>query len=436
MNIDMSNLKERIYFQKTREYFIEVEKSFYDGNYRSATVMLYSVIIADLLYKLEELRDLYQDGVATDILKKINKLRNENRNNSEWETQLIKEVVERTELIEDITYTNLEHLKKLRNFSAHPALDNDNKLIAPIRETICGLIDEMLNKILIRPPMYASKIIDLITNDISKMKWLYWEDKEKFEVYLNKKYLNRMGKIMKMQVFKAFWKFVFKLEDEECNSNRDINLQFIKIIMQQNKLKCIEAIRDENQFYNQINNNADINQYLIEFLYDFPDVFEMLETPTKLTLDLVYREKPYLNLISHYKYSNIDEFLASIKSNQLTEPKYIKLLEKYIIEQEKEASLYDKYIEIIKESSSFNESDRLFSYIILNNVEKFSKTQTISLIEIINENDQIYNRNRSYNDNNKIIEKKSKCLGGEFDYKKYENFKFSEEVLEQNLLPF
>ena len=242
MNIDMSNLKERIYFQKTREYFIEVEKSFYDGNYRSATVMLYSVIIADLLYKLEELRDLYQDGVATDILKKINKLRNENRNNSEWETQLIKEVVERTELIEDITYTNLEHLKKLRNFSAHPALDNDNKLIAPIRETICGLIDEMLNKILIRPPMYASKIIDLITNDISKMKWLYWEDKEKFEVYLNKKYLNRMGKIMKMQVFKAFWKFVFKLEDEECNSNRDINLQFIKIIMQQNKLKCIEAI--------------------------------------------------------------------------------------------------------------------------------------------------------------------------------------------------
>ena len=436
MNKDISSLKGKIYFPKTKEYFIEVEKSFYDGNYRSATVMLYSVIIADILYKLEELRDIYQDKVAEDILKKINNLRNSCKSNSEWEIQLIKEVKGRMELIEDNTYVNLEYLKKLRNFSAHPAFDRNNELIAPTREIIYGLIDEMLKGLLIRPSMYASQIIDLITNDISQIKWIFLEDEEKFDSYLNNKYLNKMGKVMKMQVFKAFWKFVFKLDNEECNTNRDINFQLLKIIMKNNKLACIENIRYNSQYYNQINNDININQYLIEFMYSFPDIYEMLETTTKTTLDLVYREKAYLNIISYYKYSNIKNFLETIKGYQLTEIKYIALLEKYIFEQKKDDVLYDKYIEIVKESGSFNQSDYLFSYTILNNIEKFSKDQIISLISAINENSQLYNRNRAYSDNNIIVKKCANKLGIDFNYKKYENFKFSEEVLNKVLLPF
>ena len=216
----INEIKEKIYFPRTKEYFLEVEKSFFDGNYRSATVMLYSVIIADILYKLEELRDIYQDGVAKDILKKIDKERDENKSNSEWEMHLLKEVKDRTELIEDITFINLEYLKKLRNFSAHPAFDKNNELIAPTRETIAGLIEEMLNQILIRPPIFASKITDLISNDIAEKKWIFLEDEEKFNTYINNKYLNRTGINMKMQILKAFWKFVLKLDNDECNEKR------------------------------------------------------------------------------------------------------------------------------------------------------------------------------------------------------------------------
>lgn len=50
---------EDIYFAKTKEYFNEVLSNYANGNYRSAIVMLYSVAICDLLFKLQELLDMY-----------------------------------------------------------------------------------------------------------------------------------------------------------------------------------------------------------------------------------------------------------------------------------------------------------------------------------------------------------------------------------------
>ena len=111
-------------------------------------------------------------------------------------------------------------------------------------------------------------------------------------------------------------------------------------------------------------------------------------------------------------------------------------MEKYAIKQNKCDFLYDKYIEIFKNSASYNEADRLFSCIIANNLKKFSKEQTILLIDAINGNDQLYNRNRAYYDNNKIIEIKANILGLEFNYLEYENFKYSKELLEKVILPF
>ena len=66
-----------IYFTKTREYFQEVLSSYSNGNYRSAVVMLYSVAICDILFKLRELKDMFNDTVADEILKEVEKCRNE-----------------------------------------------------------------------------------------------------------------------------------------------------------------------------------------------------------------------------------------------------------------------------------------------------------------------------------------------------------------------
>jgi len=72
--------------------------SFINGNYRSAIVMLWTVVVADLIYKLQVLRDLYADTVAGNILTEIENRQTANPTNPEWEIYLIDEVKSRFQI--------------------------------------------------------------------------------------------------------------------------------------------------------------------------------------------------------------------------------------------------------------------------------------------------------------------------------------------------
>ncbi|MEF1219159.1 hypothetical protein REH76_15410, partial [Photobacterium damselae] len=66
--------KRKIYDKRTKRYFEEVYKGYANGCFRSATVMLWSVVVCDLIFKLQELKDLYSDSAAEKILKEIEKM--------------------------------------------------------------------------------------------------------------------------------------------------------------------------------------------------------------------------------------------------------------------------------------------------------------------------------------------------------------------------
>ena len=91
MNIYISE-SEKIYFTKTKEYFQEVISSYSNGNYRSAVVMLYSICICDLLYKLQELKDIYNDSTAINILQTIEATRTTADDKTKWENDLIEAI--------------------------------------------------------------------------------------------------------------------------------------------------------------------------------------------------------------------------------------------------------------------------------------------------------------------------------------------------------
>lgn len=142
---------EEIYFSKTKEYFQEVWSSYSIGNYRSATVMLYSVAICDLLFKLQELKDMFNDSVAEEILETVDKFRNTDghQSKSSWEKKFIDDVRKKTKILDDEAYINLNHLYDHRNFSAHPALNENYELIMPSQETTIANIKNILKDILI-----------------------------------------------------------------------------------------------------------------------------------------------------------------------------------------------------------------------------------------------------------------------------------------------
>lgn len=69
----------------TKKLFEEVYSSYQHGNYRSAVVMLWSVVVADIIFKLKFLDDTYRNKKASTILKNIKKKQEEHPENSEWE---------------------------------------------------------------------------------------------------------------------------------------------------------------------------------------------------------------------------------------------------------------------------------------------------------------------------------------------------------------
>ena len=144
---------ERIYSAKTREYFEEVIKSYYSESYRSAVVMLYSIVIADLLYKIEDLKELYGDINAIAILDEITSLQKRNPNSPDWESKLIELIKEKTNLLEPADFLHLVTLQKHRHLCAHPVLTEGYELYRPNRETARAHIRNMLDGVLVKPPL-------------------------------------------------------------------------------------------------------------------------------------------------------------------------------------------------------------------------------------------------------------------------------------------
>ena len=73
-----------------------------------------------------------------------------------------------TKLLDLEAYTNLNHLYDNRNFSAHPALNENYELIAPSKETTIANIKNVLQDILIKPPIFIKNIVDMLTEDLKE----------------------------------------------------------------------------------------------------------------------------------------------------------------------------------------------------------------------------------------------------------------------------
>lgn len=431
MEQNITELKEQIYFPRTKEYFEEVEKSFYNENYRSAIVMLYSVVIADLLFKLEELKDYYSDTVAEMILGEINKLRENNPKNSEWENKLLERINEKTNIIEPYVLSNIEDLKNVRNFSAHPSLNQNNELIRPSREKTLGLIKEMLIGIFIRPPLFIKKITNNLLEDISSKKEDFLEDREKFKKYIEKKYFERIPKNMIISIFRDFWKLTFKLDNDDCNINREINMQLLVLIMQENKLKVMEDMQKDKDKYNNISDVENIAIYLIEFMFYFPEVYNYLKEENKIAMDVVIKKNISYKTIAYYTSKNLEKHIKSLSFKNFKNKHTRELIENKAREEGLEYLLIDKYIDGFGDSWRFDDADMNFDIFIKPYLSRMQQYQIEKLIEKINCNDQLYRRGRAENDNNEIIVN-SKVDWDKIELKKYVNFKYDDSLF----LPF
>lgn len=422
---------ENIYFPQIKEYFREIVSSYDNGNYRSAMVMLYSTIVCDLLLKLKELTDVYLDQKAEKILEDINGKR-KNANSSEWEKSLIDRVHKETELLSDESYALISHIYSWRNFSAHPALNEDYELISPSQEMTIAHIKKALDDILTKPSVFADNIVDRMSDDIDQKRELYKHDFKGFEAYLRRVYFNRMSEKMTQNVFKAFWKFTFrKPEGDIFNKNRYINRLALEAMLN-NYYEPICNYIQNNQSYFTIAQDESCLRHVCIMLAFYPKVYNVLNKDAQYQISHIDTDEDF-HAIMWFLNGSLEDYLLNFTCNSDTISGTVRSILSRLCSEQGVPHVFRKFlIQHYSKSSSYLGTKHRYICAIKPYLSTFDDKDFIAIIEAINKNDQIYCYAKQREMNDEILEYGRDKLPGDFDFSVYPHFRYTELQTDSN----
>lgn len=418
---------EKIYSAKTREYFDEVIKSYYSESYRSAVVMLYSIVVADLVYKIEELKELYGDSNAVDIMDEITDLQKRNPNSPDWESKLIELVKEKTNLLEPADFLHLTTLQKHRHLCAHPVLTQNFELYRPNRETTRAHIRNMLEGVLVKPPLLSRKIFEDLLLNLTSVKTIIYNDVQ-LEKHLNAKYLDKINEKTLKHIFRSLWKITFKTKNVQCDDNREINLRALSIILKNNYRKLFELISNEKDYYSDI--AVDNLSVFISLLNQFPEIFDKLNESAKILTENTIKSDADLDTFAIFLTKDIEKHIEKVlaiswdseyENTYITTQSIIEVFN-YAINDSRRDLAYDFIIKMFGRSGQYAIADSRHDNLIQPYLKDFNKKELRMVVKEINSNSQIYDR-RKARQTNYVIEQRINEVFDTFDFTKYDNFK-------------
>lgn len=423
----IENLVENIFSSKTREYFQEVIQTYYTNCYRSSVVMLYSVVISDLIFKLEELRDVYNDAIAKKILLEIEGLQKANPKSPDWENKLIDMIADRTKLLEISDVENINQLHKHRHLSAHPVLNQTSILFKPSKENVKSHIVNMLQGVLIKPPILSTKIFNELLKDLSNNRDRFTEEKD-LKRFLNAKYFKNLRQETLNDIFKKIWKLVFKLENDDCDLNRDINYRTLTIIYGLNPIEILKLVKNEGSHFDDILHGV-CTKYFFSFLFDNPKIYKTLSELNKAHIDYEIENSLEYKFLNWFTFDSISDFHSYIID--LIKNGHGFTLARDIIDKLKvlykdfdmKFQYFDLAIAIFSKSNYYDTADSNFQQIIEPYLADFSADQLREIVASVHENSQINGRGMARY-TNRLIKAEMDIKIPDFDYSKVYNFKF------------
>ena len=423
---------QKIINRKTREYFSEVVSSYNNCNYRAAVVMLYTVAICDILYKLKDLSELYGDTNASELLSKYVKHQNgqkESFSKSSWEYDLLSDA-KNAGLIDSVLFSELTTVYNYRNMSAHPILDQNYELCSPSKEITIALILAVFDRLLSQPPLYISKVIDSMSEDLAKRKSILLADRTLLCSSINDKYLSHLNEKYVIQVFKAFWKFCFILENEDCHENREINIEVLRLILEA-KHGVVEKEIKEDPIHFRCSLNDECVGSLVVLLSEYPKLYNLFRKEDQTTINSFLNRNSRFKTISWFLFDSIGSFFDwLIKEKAIVyEDFFINKMNTFFEHNGKSGQLYDYYLFCYSESYSFESAKNRWFKLISPVVDCLSKNQLEQLIEIINNNSQIYNSYHSPVANNQIVKALLAYGQIKIDFSNYSHFVFDNALL-------
>lgn len=400
---------ERIADQRTKEYFLEVLSSHINGNYRSAVVMLWSVVVADLVYKLQTLRDLYQDPVAVSILDAIERKQQDNQTSSEWEPFLLEEVNSRMHLLEGGDYQHLTNLQKLRHLSAHPVLSGSHLLFSPNKETTRALIRNSLEAVLLKPPIFSKKIVGEFVADIAAKKEVL-PDQMALRKYLNAKYFVGLHSSVERELLKALWKFCFRISNPDTDTNREINVRALLLIYERHPIDLRQFIVANSNYFSEVAANGSPLKALIGFLSECPDLYTALTDAAKVPLAAFADTDMSLLAQASYISANFSDHLAKIGAQEYENLRELddKSWDALTVRGAEHGMLQQVFsigVKIYCGSRAFSTADSHFTRFIAPHVSEYDRERLAEVLVGIEGNNQTYWRGRAQMDHARIAER-------------------------------
>jgi len=408
-DISIERLAEKIYNEKTREYFKEVQSSYFNGNFRSAVVVLYSVVIFDLLYKMRDLRDIYNDEGAEKILVEFEEKQKQNPKDSKWESDLYTNIHQRTKFLSNGELANIKSLHEHRHLSAHPALSHDIELYMPNKDVARAHIRNMLEGVLTKPPIFSKNIFVNLIKDISEnASKLPPNDLKR---YVNDKYFRNLSDPIINDIFKQLWKFVFVKKGANIDKNREINFKVLKIIIQQNKYKILNYIRHNQVYFSTVPTNNDLLfSQLVKFLCEYPDFYEAFDESAKILTRNKIRSNREYRIRCNFLHEKIADYrkeaekaIFPLVSKSEGRYEFDKIVKDYIQFLKDNGENFNGIaIKYFRFSSSYNEADRRFRTFIEPYLGNFTNMELTNIVEKWRANSEIEGRERAEADFNLV----------------------------------
>jgi len=392
---------EKIVDKNSKENFLEVYKCYENGCYRAAVGLLWSVVITDIISKLQKVEIDFNDSTAHKILTEIKE--KQEKKETDWEKNIIEDVRKRMKFFDHDTYENLLHLQKKRHLCSHPLIqENDNKLYTPTPEETKSFLRHALEDILIVPAGFSRHALtDSILGEISKLREA-GHSLESFKIIIRQRYLKHLPDEILPVLLKDLWKFVFVKDNADIDVNRAFNAEFLLQIIEYKKEKCKEIFADAD-YINNITQNDRILFVFVILLSRFEFIYKLLDTSGVAILDTYLSKKKSMKVFCHFLSNNILEHLQTyIPSANKKEFKHLlRLADKNMIEKEALKMGLDEYINCPK-SNAFDFADSTFTRYIEDYVDKYDVDLFRKYLAVGETNSQIYGRNQFKESNNLV----------------------------------
>lgn len=401
--------RERITDPRTRRYFGEVYSSYANGNHRSAVVMLWSVVVCDLLFKLDLLKTTFADATAEAILTEIEDLRKKNPKSPEWEWVLVEKVRERTQFLDTPDVVNLEALQNHRHLSAHPVLTGVEALYAPSQEQCRAHIRNALDGVLTKPAILTRRVFEPLLEDIEATQALL-PDEASLRRYLDAKYLRSLTPPVEQAITRSLWKVVFRATDARCETNRDINYRVFLLLYNRRPTEVNAAIHDDPAYYNQLTLSGTPLDRLMDFLARHPAVFTLLSEAASTPIRNHATASLDLFLNAWFLSGSVLEHLTAIQrrveaGEGITTAKAYQRMMEVARHDGHQAVACEVGIRLYGMSNGYDEANERCQQFILPYLPDFDADRMNKLLAAIEANDQTYFRRQARHDHRLVRER-------------------------------